>query len=271
MAFDIFRVNWILVDAIIIIFLLILLITVKLFRYLNRWRARISDERLSRIYFKGSSIKAENLSIILKKLEFTTQISEKDKPKSKPTILIFNSKSKKKLISALAEGLSSYGLDVINLKCKILKKPKNEPIKIEIQKEIMKLINSLFDFFKQNGIHLNTNYYLLNIIQRNLAFRGLMNDIKNKKLILLNPKLNKFNRIQIHDIIRSSNLESRLSLIFSGKINRFLKKLSLNKFLSELPSHTSDNTLFVFKKISNSFKYYETILLGTLIQILEKG
>lgn len=270
MAFDIFRVNWILVDTIIIILLLILLVAVKIFRYLNRWRTRISDERLSRINFKGSSIKAENVSITLKKLEFTTKISEKDKPKSKPTIIIFNSKSKKRLLSALAEGLSSYGLDVINLKCKILKKPKNESIKIEIQKEIMKLIDSLLDFFKQNGIHLNTSYYLLNTIHTNLAYKGLMNDIKNKKLILVNPKLNKFNKIQIHEIVRSSSLESRLCLIFSGKVNRLLKKLTLNKFLSELPSHTSNNALFVFKKTSNSFKYYETILLGTLIQILEK-
>ncbi len=270
MAFDIFRVDWILVDSIIIILLILLLIGVRIFKAVNRWRYSLSNERLSRIVFKGSAIKTQNKNIIIEKFELTKHLNENDSANSKPTIILFKSRNRGKLSSALAEGLSSYGMDVINLVCKSLKKPKNNNSRVEIQKDIMKLINSLYEFFNQNRIKISNKYYLVNFIQANLIYKPFINDINNKKLILINPKLNRFNKTQILEILNSSNLRSRICLVYSGKINRFLRKLSLKKFILKITSNnTSDWRLFMFKKASNSFKYYETILLGTIINIIE--
>jgi len=271
MAFDIFRVDWILVDSIIIILLILLLIGVRIFKRVNRWRFSLSNERLSRIIFKGSAIKAENKNILIKKFELTKYLNENKSANLKPTIIIFKSRNRGKLSSALAEGISSYGMDVINLSCKILKKPINDNSRVEIQKDIMKLINSLYEFFNQNRINISTKYYIVNFIQANLIYNPFINDINNNKLILINPKLNRFNKTQILEILNSNNLRSRLSLVYSGKINRFLRKHLLKKFIEKITSNkTSDWGLFIFKKASNSFKYYETILLGTIINIVEK-
>ncbi|MFX1493107.1 MAG: hypothetical protein ACFFBZ_02365 [Promethearchaeota archaeon] len=269
MAFDIFRVDWILVDSIIIILLILLLIGVRIFKVVNRWRSSLSNERLSRIVFKGSAIKTQSTNIIIKKFELTKHPNENKDVNSKPTIILFKSRNKRKLSSALAEGISSYGMDVINLTCKILKNPKNNN-RVEFQKDIIKLINSLYAFFKQNRIKISTKYYLVNFIQTNLIYSPFINDINNNKLILINPKLNRFNKTQILEILNSGNLRSRICLVYSGKINRFLKKHSLKRFIVKITSNnTSDWKLFMFKKASNSFKYYETILLGTIINIVE--
>jgi hypothetical protein len=270
MALDIFRVDWILVDSIIIILLILLLIGVRVFKTVNRWRYSISNERLSRIVFKGSAIKTQNKNILVKKFELTKHLNENKSANLKPTIIIFKSRNRRRLSSALAEGISSYGMDVINLSCKTLKKPKNNNSRVEIQKDIMKLINSLYEFFNQNRIKISNKYYLVNFIQANLIYKPFINDINNKKLILINPKLNRFNNTQILEILNSINLRSRLCLVYSGKMNRFLRKLSLKKFILKITSNkTSDWRLFMFKKASNSFKYYETILLGTIINIVE--
>ena len=271
MAFDIFRVDWILVDSIIIILLILLLIGVRIFKTVNRWRFSLSNEKLSRILFKGSAIKTQTKNILIKKFELTKHLNENKNANSKPTIILFRSRNRGKLSSALAEGISSYGMDVINLTCKNLKKPKNNNSRVEIQKDIMKLINSLYEFFNQNRIKISTKYYLVNFIQANLIYNPFINDINNNKLILINPKLNRLNKTQILEILNSNNLRSRLCLVYSGKINRFLRKHSLKKFIEKITSNkTSDWGLFIFKKASNSFKYYETILLGTIINIVEK-
>ncbi|MFW9770588.1 MAG: hypothetical protein ACFFBY_13890 [Promethearchaeota archaeon] len=268
MAFDIFRVNWILVDIIIITFLILLLIFVKIFKYLNRWRTLLSNEKLLRIIFEGSALKTENKNYSIKKFELIKDLDE-DNP-LKTLILIFKTSKKRKFINALAEAISSYGADVIILDCKILRKPAKENIKIESQKEIMKLIYSIYKFFDQNRIHINKNYYVVNFIPNNLMFKAFINDINNEKLILINPKLNKFNKNLLTPIFKSNDLKARLSIIFSGKINRILKKISLKRFIEGLNGSFKDE-IYAFEKASNSFKYYETFLLVSIIKIIENN
>ncbi|MFX1496850.1 MAG: hypothetical protein ACFFBH_04945 [Promethearchaeota archaeon] len=266
MAFDIFHINWILVDSIIIIFLLLILIAVKVFKRLNRWRTLISNERLIKISFKGSVLSVINKNYSLKRLSLIKDSSEKNNP----LIMILKTSKKRKLINALAEAISSYSVDVIILQFKNLKKPTKESIKIESQKELMKLIQSLFEFFKQNRIHLNKNYDVINFVRTKLMYNSFIYDINNDKLILINPKLNNFNKTLLNSVFKSNNLNSKLSIIFSGKINRILKKVSLKGFIEELDFYGSiKKGINIFGKASNAFKYYETLLFGSIIKIIE--
>ncbi|MFX0031180.1 MAG: hypothetical protein ACFE8E_14000 [Candidatus Hodarchaeota archaeon] len=267
MAFDIFRVDWILVDAIIISFLLLLLLSVRIFKYLNRWRTSLSNERLSRIIFEGSAIKAEYKNISIKKFELIKDSIEKN---NKKLMIIIKTSKNRKLVNALAEAISTYGVDVIILNCKVLKKPRKENEKIESQKEIMKLIQSLFLFFSRNKIKINKNYFLVNFIPTNLMYKAFINDMNNDKLILINPKLNKLNKTLLINIFKSKDLRSRLFVIFSGKINRFLKKISLKQFIHDFKSFGEiASGFYLFKKASNTFKYYETILFRSIINVIE--
>lgn len=52
MIYNIFHLNWILIDTVIIIFLILLLLIVKIYKHIARWRSDFTNENLSvRDYF----------------------------------------------------------------------------------------------------------------------------------------------------------------------------------------------------------------------------
>ena len=89
-------------------------------------------------------------------------------------------------------------------------------------------------------------------------------------LILLNPKMSKSNVGIQQEIYNSQQQEPQLFYIFS-KRGFFIFK---NKRLKQYKKYFEENSakkvkLIILEKSKKSFKYYETILLGILIDTIE--
>jgi len=140
MSVDIFQLNWILIDCIIIILLIFLLVSVKIFKKTHRWRLSLSNNSLERIHCNELNIKFKNLNIKVKDWSLTLNTAFKDKPLSKPIIVLFRTNKKKELLNILTEGLASYGLDVISLRVQFKLSSTSDILDINIQEEIRELI-----------------------------------------------------------------------------------------------------------------------------------
>ena len=119
MAVNIFRVDWILVDTIIIILLVLLLISVKIFKEAYRWRFSLSNEFLTRTTAKSLSFNLDRPSIYIKKWNLTKSKVIQEEISSKPSIFIIRTNRKQMLLKILTEGLSTYGFNVVNIWLKI--------------------------------------------------------------------------------------------------------------------------------------------------------
>ena len=119
MSFDIFRLDWILIDTIIIILLLILLFSVKIFKEISRWRFSLSNESLIRIKLKNSEIGADTSSVIIKDCSIVKKKNDVDENSSGVVVFLNTRKFINKPIWILTEGLGSYGFTIIRINLKI--------------------------------------------------------------------------------------------------------------------------------------------------------
>ena len=91
-------------------------------------------------------------------------------------------------------------------------------------------------------------------------------------MVLVNPKLNTVNIKNFSEILSCKDLKSQLFVIFSKKSNIILNNKNLKIFLEEFPKQNINNLrLLTLEKAKNSFKYYETILLGIIIDLIENN
>jgi len=143
MTFNIFRVDWIFVDTIIIILLILFLVSVKIFKETHRWRKLISNEAIDKRSYKGSGIEVDSTILEIKNWYL---LENKNLPKEniiKPTLILLRTNRKRILMRVLSEGLCSYGFNLINLKLKIRIKTDSNYLKEEIQEEIRRAIFSI--------------------------------------------------------------------------------------------------------------------------------
>ncbi|MFX0041840.1 MAG: hypothetical protein ACFE8L_02910 [Candidatus Hodarchaeota archaeon] len=263
MPTDIFQIDWIFIDTIIIILLILLLIGVKIYKLTHRWRFSFSNEALEYIIYRNLPLKMDNQSISNSKWTLTRNIFLREESYKKPTIVILRTNYKKRLFYILTEGLSSYGFNVINLRLKI------GFDKILIA-NIRQLISTVIDFLKEKDLEFNFNYILLNYSKSSFSYSSILTDPKNYGMILINPKLNNENIKNYKELFDSSHLISQLYTIFSKRSAFILNNQNLKRFLS-LYDHQKEKklNLITIKKANYSFNYYETILLGMVINLIE--
>ncbi|MHA1149289.1 MAG: hypothetical protein ACTSR8_13725 [Promethearchaeota archaeon] len=217
----IFTLDWILIDIYIILLLIVFLITVKIFKYTNRWRSSTSSFSLQSIILTQDSCK----------IRITTNKNVDDKLFS---IIIIVTRTKKKLASVLSEGLASYGYKIIMIQIK-----KESNLEYNLLKQRIK------DFELQE-------YILINFNKKFVPNSFLFNNNKNLLSLLIN------NSIDL-SVLESSN---QIISIDSEKIFLFRKrkrKIENNK-----------NNLII-SDATNSFKFYETILFGKILEILNRN
>jgi hypothetical protein len=231
-----------------------MLIGVKIFKKATRWRLSISNENLKHIKVKISQLNIDGLNPMIKKWTLTYMLN----PKAiLPTILIFRSYRKFMFQNAISEGLASYGFNVINIWFKNFQKSRPD------LKE--KDLDSIFKYHQT--ISLSENYFIQSIGK----FNHLMNNFEKynfKGLILINTKPNKINIEVIKSLVEK---DIALFLIYSEFLIFNIKRRHLRKF-QRILSHKDDFSLNIIT-IDNSkrfFKYYETILLGKIINIIKK-
>ena len=270
MTNDIFRLDWIFIDTIIIILLLLILISVKIFKERSRWRSSLSNEALEIVNFNKPDVNIKSLYIVVKNWSFIRNIVFKGVETSKTIIFIIRTNKKTRLLTTLTEGLTSYGYNVVILNLKISAYTKFDRLENPIQKEIRSIIHTFLNLLEQKKLILNSNYILINYLESKISF-NILNDTRNFGMILINPKIKNVNIRNIYDILDQINLKSRIYVIFSKKKNFISNNKNLKRFLKIFPLESYGHLRFLtLTKVRKSFKYYETILLGIIVNLIEK-
>ncbi len=271
MVFDIFRVDWILVDTIIIILLVLLLISVKIFKEAYRWRFSLSNEFLTRTTAKALSFNLDRPSIYIKKWNLTKSKVIQEEISSKPSIFIIRTHRKQMLLKILTEGLSTYGFNVINIWLKIkADKGKSKTIR-DIEREIQQIISSSLSIYNQDLHLLSQRYVVVNFDKKIIPYNFITKDSNSVKLILINPRLNLANLKIMQTLETISNPQFQLFIIFSERLNPFFKnKNSYKKILSDKTLKNSNKFKYhTIQKAKSAFKYYETVLLSIIIKNID--
>jgi len=242
MAFNIFRVDWILVDTIIIILLVLLLISVKIFKEAYRWRFSLSNEFLTRTTAKSLSFNLDRPSIYIKKWNLTKSKVIQEEISSKPSIFIIRTHRKQMLLKILTEGL------------------------------IQQIIPSFLTIYNQDLHLLSQRYVVVNFDKKIIPYNFITKDSNSVKLILINPRLNLGNIKIMQTLETVSNPQFQLFIIFSERLNPFFKNRNSNKkILSNKTLKNSNKFKYhTIQKAKSTFKYYETVLLSIIIKNIDK-
>ncbi|MFW9936280.1 MAG: hypothetical protein ACFFD5_01400 [Candidatus Thorarchaeota archaeon] len=268
MPFNIFRLNWILIDVILIFFLILFLIGVKIFKGLSRWRYSLSNESLIRSNYKTILQFNYNRTIIkIKNLNLIENSKLKEQALARPSIIIIRTIRKKKITKILTEGLSSYGFNVINI---YIKKIHETYLIEENKRNIEKFGTMIMKIFANNNKILNSKYVLINYGKCFLSFNFFLSDIHSTGLFLINPRINESNVKNILALKDLNLSKKHLKIIFSARSKLFLKNLNLKRFKTKIFPYNKDLFKFMIIEASGSFKYYETILLSKIIFLIEK-
>ena len=267
---SIFQIDWISVDIIIIILLLLLLFSVKIFKITHRWRNSFSNQSLEHISFSQAHKILENHFLLTKKWCLTRNSSLKEKYSTLPLIILFRKNYKRKLLRILTEGLSSYGFNVINIKVKIKHIPDNISLEKIMRAECKSLISAIIDELKLAEIKIKSKYIVLKYSKSIISYTQILSDPNNLGVVMVNPKLNNKNFSAYCDIIENNSINPQIYTIFSRKSRLILKNRHLKKFANEISFQKINNLQYLtIKKATYSFKYYETIVLGMIIDIIE--
>ena len=267
---SIFQIDWIFVDIIIIILLFLLLFSVKIFKMTYRWRRSFSNQALEHKCIKKARENIKKQHFLTKKWCLTTNSSLKEESSKRPLILIPRTGYNRKFLRILTEGLSTYGFNVINMKVKIKHIPDNRSFENIVNDEWKPLLSALINDFKIADSLIKQKYILLNHSNSILYWKYFLSDSNNIGNILINPKLKKKNPLEYYDIFKNKPTNAQIYTIFSRKSILILKNKHLKKFIKVNTPQRIDNLKFLtIKKANYSFKYYETIVLGMIIDIID--
>ncbi|MHA1932001.1 MAG: hypothetical protein ACW96X_05645 [Promethearchaeota archaeon] len=266
---DIIHIDWFFVDTIIIALLILLLLSVKIFKSTYRWRLSFSNEALEYHSFHNIEEQVRSRNLSTKYWDLTRNTSLINTSVRDKVILILRTKYKKKLLRILTEGLSTYGFTVISVKVK-KKNDSNSQISEKIINEVFALISSIITISKQKGFIQDSDYTLLEYSNSLLANKAILTEPNNKGLILLNPKL-ATNHTGIQEkILNNQQQYPQLFYIFSKRSIFILKNRNLKRYKKILGDENDNKIkLVILEKSHRNFKYYETILLGIIIDIIE--
>ncbi len=272
MNLDIFRLNWIFIDTIIIILLLLALVLVKIFKETFRYRSSLSNEALECIKSEKSGMNLRKYSFIDNNWSLIINKEKKNRIRTKPLIVLIRTNKRKKLIHVLSEGLGSCGFNVLNLKIQSKFFSHYSTLNKSIIEEISDFLTQLIKFYKHEEFTLNPNYFLINYHKSNLSDISAISDTNNQGIILINPKLKKACNGNLHKMVNNNEVNSSLYVIFNKKSIFNLTNKNYKNFLREInESKNNFLNIITLEKARSSFKYYETILLGILVSIIENN
>ncbi len=268
MSFDIFRVDWILVDSIIIIILIIILCSVKIYRIKHRWRNYITNDSITKVDLDTCFLQFEDNKIYAKKCNLLfNPLILKIKP-NLPFIFIISSHSLHYLPHAVVEGLCSYGFTIIHLDIRkkwwILKKTNSV-----INHESPNIIDEAFEYLKSNMYELNHQYWIIDFNSR-LSFKEFQsNSFQQIGTILINPSLD-YCHSNMKSNLFHSDTKARFNLIFSKNSYLWFRNRKIKKFMKILSQKTTTNIkLEVLEGANIFFKNYETLLLAKIMNYLQ--
>lgn len=270
MVSNAFQVDWVFVDTVIIILLFLLLLGVRIFKSTHRWRLSFSNEALEYYPFPKPYDIGRIHYIKTKHCSLTRNSSQHKQYDKCPLILILRTKFKRHLTKIITEGLSSYGFNVINLKLNIKLDSRSNTLDRTINDEVKSQISLILDYFEHEELIANSKCILLNFSKPFFPNTEILTDPERIGLLLINPRMNKYNVGSLKEIFHTLPQYTQFFYIFSKRSFLILKNYDLKRFIREFDENfTNKAELITLEKSTKSFKYYETILLGIIIDILE--
>lgn len=269
---DIFQVDWIFIDTIIILLLILLLVSVKIFKSTHRWRSSFSNAFLDRFHFAETQKFVGNKFVTIKKIQLIRDSSLKKQNDQNPVILILRTNHRRKLLRILSEGLGTNGFNIISSKIDIKNNPDDYKLEKTVIDELTALISTIINWYKKKDPNINQNYIILNQSGLKLPYKAILEDARNKGIILINPKVNNINYKKFLNVYDNSINKNKFYIIFSKKgllnfPNKNLKCLITNIQYQKL----TELKLLTIEKAKKSYKYYETIVLGMIIDVIKNN
>jgi hypothetical protein len=267
MSFDIFRLDWIFIDTLVVISLLLFLIWAKLFKKKFRWRSENTNISLEHIELESSEFLVKPKNITINKIDIIRNKSYLNNSFMETPIILIKNKQKVKLLNILTEGLTSYGYTVISLEIRFNSNRKKVIKEIELHQELFEIISQILNILKKEFKFIDSKYLILNYNALLSNFAAIISDKNNAGSIFINPKCS----INDKNLFSGFNLKDANVSIISNKEKNLL---SPHKNFKKLLKNFSDNDilrydLFIIENSRRSFKYYETILLGIIIKKFE--
>ena len=217
MLYDIYQIDWIFVDTIIIILLILLLVSVKIFKSTHRWRSSFSNAFLDRFHFAETQKFVGNKFVTIKKIQLIRDSSLKKQNDQNPVILILRTNHRRKLLRILSEGLGTNGFNIISSKIDIKNNPDDYKLEKTITDELTALISTIINWYKKKDPNINQNYIMLNQSGLKLPYKAILEDTRNKGIILINPKVNNINYKKFLNVYDNSIKKNKFYIIFSKK------------------------------------------------------
>ncbi len=261
---SLFRINWIFIAEIVVVLLILFLICIEVYKEISRWRKKFSNQNLKIRILKLNDIIDNKPSIFINKIKLISNTNS-DNQHNRPIILFLRTNYRKILPNILIEGLASYGYNIVNIR---LKKKLGSTIN-NYNKELEKHLLGILRYLFQNKITTSEKFYVLNYSKSNFPYGPFLVENNNVGMILINPRLNNTNIINIDKIISNNNIKNKLWFIFSNYSYLIFPNFNLKKFNRLYKEKINYIRNIHIQKARISFKYYETILLGNIIQFLD--
>ena len=252
MSFDIFHVDWITVDSIIIIALILTLIAIKIIKQLTRWRNSLVNEKLDQSKFYGNLLMLNSVKL---KVNYWNFIKNSEDYTNQIILFVLRTRKKTRLLHALMEGVASLGLNVIDVKFEILIKERNQNDLIE---DLREMIHSILKYMDQKN---HMSYIIVSL--REKPFNTIIKEESCKLQIAINPK---FSQISYDMLTANLRTNSNYNLVISEYSLKFIRN-HWNKYIFKTDQETPSN-LTLIKNSTRKFKYYETLLFGILTGLI---
>lgn len=261
---DIFQLDWIAISFFVIFCLLILLISVRFYKHLSRWRSFISNTSIKKYnlnYLKKKSPILERFSSILFMKNMDLNIE-----RNYPLFIIIGDYWSKKFHRILIEALCSKGFNILflNFFPKLV-------YKIRTQTHAFNLKNAfsfLMKYLKTANYIKDYSYHFIDYSKDNFYYEGLFNDTNNHTIISINPKITKSYLLKITNRV-SEIADHNFNLIFSQYSYLVLKNKYEKRINTKLPQSIREQiNIISIRKARYSFRYYETILFGEIIKLV---
>ena len=95
---------------------------------------------------------------------------------------------------------------------------------------------------------------------------------QNHLILLINPNINENYKKTILTSLNRENVNKKFLIIFSKKKFLIFNNKNMLKFLKLISDYEKRNlNIKILEKSQKSFKYYETLLLGIIIDFLESN
>jgi len=264
---DIFQLDWILIDSVIILLLVFLLISVRVFKEFSRWRLSLSnrDIRVKSIPIEDLAINPSKKGLRLEQCKFIS--NRKNNDSGTPLIILLNSNFRTELLNVFGEGLASSGYNILQLKLKIRTSLRNiitsnNRLK-KIGQNFYSYLTVILEFLRQKKRLDSSQYMIIKAGKSSLPYKTLLKDPNNKGIILINPSTQAVERdfSSFFHLIR----QKRLLLIFTRIPYVIFKRRLLSQHLNAV-----SNRLSVIKDAFHSLKNYETILFGLILKFINR-